>query len=61
MGYIGDAKDFLQLLQLFFEQQGHGAHFDMMVRACGGESLLETGSVFDRAPAGVGQPLPAGQ
>jgi wobble nucleotide-excising tRNase len=47
--YIGDAKDFLQLLQLFFEQQGHSAHFDMMVRACGGESLLETGSVFDRA------------
>lgn len=49
--YIGGAKDFLQLLQLFFEQQGHGAHFDMMVRACGGESLLETGSVFDRALA----------
>jgi wobble nucleotide-excising tRNase len=47
--YIGDAKDFLQLLQLFFEQQGHSAHFDMMVRACGGESLLKTGSVFDRA------------
>ncbi|MFB0834961.1 AAA family ATPase [Arthrobacter halodurans] len=46
--YIGDAKDFLQLLQLFFEQQGHSAHFDMMVRACGGESLLQTGSVFAR-------------
>lgn len=59
--YIGGAKEFLQLLQLFFEQQGHSAHFDMMVRACGGESLLETGSVFDRAPAGVRQPLPAGQ
>ncbi|GAA1356879.1 AAA family ATPase [Arthrobacter koreensis] len=48
--YIGDAKDFLQLLHLFFDQQGHGAHFDMMVRACGGESLLETGAVFGRFP-----------
>lgn len=44
--YIGGAKDFLRLLQLFFERQGHGAHFDMMIRACGGSSLLEPGSVL---------------
>jgi len=44
--HIGRAREFVQLLQLFFEQQGHGAHFDMMIRACGGNSLLESGSVF---------------
>ncbi|MET4580797.1 wobble nucleotide-excising tRNase [Conyzicola nivalis] len=44
--YIGGAREFLQLLQLFFELQGHGAHFDMMIRASGGSSLLESGSVF---------------
>lgn len=44
--YIGGAKEFLQLLQMFFERQGHGVHFDMMIRACGGNSLLEPGSVL---------------
>jgi len=46
--YIGGAKQFLQLLQRFFDQQGHTAHFEMMVSACGGETLLEPGSAFDR-------------
>lgn len=46
--HIGGSTEFLQLLQLFFDQRGHGAHFDMMVRACGGTSLLQSGSVFDR-------------
>jgi len=44
--YIGGAMEFVQLLQLFFEQQGHSAHFDMMIRACGGAYLLESDSVF---------------
>jgi wobble nucleotide-excising tRNase len=48
--HIGGAKQFLQLLQFFFELQGHIAHFEMMVRACGGEALLGSGSVFDRTP-----------
>ena len=47
--YIGDARQFLQLLQLFFDHQGHSAHFAMMVRACGGEALLKEGSIFDEA------------
>jgi len=48
--HIGSAKQFLQLLQLFFDNQGHIAHFNMMVKACGGESLMKTGSVFEQTP-----------
>jgi wobble nucleotide-excising tRNase len=46
--HIGSAKQFLQLLRVFFENQGHIAHFNMMVKACGGELLLTTGSVFEQ-------------
>jgi len=43
---IGGTRRFLQLLQFFFDQQGHSAHFDMMIRASGGSELLKKDSIF---------------
>lgn len=43
---VGGTRRFLQLLQFFFDQQGHSAHFDMMIRASGGSELLEENSIF---------------
>lgn len=45
---VGRTKDFLRLFKQFFEIQGHGAHFDMMVAASGGENLLEPDQLFAR-------------
>lgn len=45
---VGRTKDFLRLFKHFFDIQGHGAHFDMMVAASGGEKLLEPDQLFAR-------------
>lgn len=41
-----DLRRFLQLFQQFFYRTGHQGHFDMMIRSCGGESLLANGGLF---------------
>ncbi|MBP1325477.1 wobble nucleotide-excising tRNase [Leucobacter exalbidus] len=45
---VGRTKDFLRLFKQYFDVQGHGAHFDMMVVASDGESLLESDQLFAR-------------
>lgn len=45
---VGRTKDFLKLFKQFFDIQRHGAHFDMMVAASGGESLLKPDQLFAR-------------
>ncbi|NVM97009.1 AAA family ATPase [Arthrobacter wenxiniae] len=45
---VGRTKDFLRLFKQYFDIQRHGAHFDMMVAASGGESLLESDQLFAR-------------
>lgn len=45
---VGRTKDFLRLFKQFFDVQGHGAHFDMMVAASGGENLLKPDQLFAR-------------
>ncbi|MCF2588522.1 AAA family ATPase [Brevibacterium sp. UCMA 11752] len=45
---VGRTKDFLRQFQQFFDIQGHGAHFNMMVAASEGADLLEPGKLFAR-------------
>lgn len=45
---VGRTKDFLRLFKQYFDIQGHGAHFDMMVVASDGENLLESDQLFAR-------------
>jgi wobble nucleotide-excising tRNase len=45
---VGRTKDFLRLFKQYFDIQGHGAHFDMMVAASEGTDLLESEQLFAR-------------
>ncbi len=45
---VGRTKDFLRLFKQYFDIQGHGAHFDMMVAASEGTDLLESDQLFAR-------------
>lgn len=44
-----DTERFLKLFRHFFDQQGHSAHFDMMVKASSGADLLKPGQIFERS------------
>lgn len=46
---VGRTKDFLRLFKQYFDVQGHGAHFDMMVAASEGTDLLESDQLFARS------------
>lgn len=43
---VGGTKNFLKLFRRYFDLVGHDAHFDMMLRASGGDDLASTGEVF---------------
>lgn len=45
---VSETKRFLTLFQMYFDMQGHGAHFDMMIEASGGADLLSEGNLFER-------------
>lgn len=45
---VSETKRFLTLFQMYFDMQGHGAHFDMMIEASGGADLLSEGNLFAR-------------
>lgn len=45
---ISETKRFLTLFEMYFDVQGHGAHFDMMIEASGGGDLLSEGGLFSR-------------
>lgn len=46
---VGRTKDFLRLFMQYFDIQGHGSHFDMMVAASEGTDLLEPDQLFARS------------
>ena len=46
---ISETRRFLTLFKMYFDMQGHGAHFDMMIEASGGADLLSEGKLFSRA------------
>ncbi|UOQ60653.1 AAA family ATPase [Leucobacter rhizosphaerae] len=46
---VGRTKDFLRMFKHYFDIQGHGAHFDMMVVASDGAGLLEADQLFARS------------
>lgn len=45
---ISNLKRFLTLFKHYFDLQGHGAHFDMMIASSEGDKLLLQGEIFER-------------
>ncbi|MBH0024639.1 AAA family ATPase [Salinibacterium sp. SWN248] len=46
---VGRTRDFLVLFMRYFEWQGHGAHFEMMIAASDGADLLGPNEIFARS------------
>lgn len=51
--HAGTVYSFLKAFKYYFDSHGHSKHFEMMIRANGGEKLLEPGAIFGEHTADI--------